>query len=100
MKGSRAGDVNARSRTVNLEDPLSGKLVCTPGMFKRVNPCSAAVAKYGKEALSSEELCFLRGSADRWWMLKSPTTRVGKEERGRASVGATVLSVMVFPRPL
>ena len=65
-KGIRAGDANARSRTEDLEDPWSGKPVCTPGMFRRVYPYSAALEKYGKEVLSSEELCFLRGSADGW----------------------------------
>ena len=74
--------------------------MCTPGMFRRVYPGSAALEMYGNEALSSEELCFLRGSADRWWRLKSATTSVSKEERVRARVGATVLSVMVFPHTL
>jgi len=55
--------------------------VCTPRVFRSVYPCSAALEKYGKEALSSQELCFLSGSADGSWMLTSPTTRVGKGER-------------------
>jgi len=33
-------------------------------------------------------------------MLKSPTTRIGKEAIGRASVGETVLSVGVAPQRL
>jgi len=74
--------------------------VCTPGVFSRVYPCSVGLENYGKEALSSEELCFLSGLADGWWMLKSPTTRIGKGVKGRARAGATVLSVMVLPHTL
>ena len=74
--------------------------MCTPGVLRRVYLCSVALEQSGKEALSSEELCVLSGSADGWWMLKSPTTRVGKGERGWAKVGVTVLSVMVFPYTL
>jgi len=46
----------ARSKTEDLKDPLSGNRVCTPRVFRRVYPNSAALEKYGKEAWSSEKL--------------------------------------------
>ena len=74
--------------------------MCTPVVFRSVNQCSAAREKYRKEAWSSEELCLLIRSGEGGWMLKSLTTRVGKEVAGRARVGETVLSVAVEPHTL
>jgi len=65
-----------------------------------VYPSSVALEKYGKEALSLEELCLLIGSAEGLCMLKSPITKVGKGVLGSARVGDTVLSVAVEPHTL
>ena len=65
-KGIKEEDANARSRTESLDDPRRGKWVCTSGVFRSVDPYSATLEKYGKEALSLEELCFLIGSAEGW----------------------------------
>jgi len=69
-------------------------------VFRSLYPSFAALEKYGKEALSSEELWLLIGSAEGWCILKSPTTKVGKGVFGRARVGDTVFSVAIEPHTL
>jgi len=62
--GTKEEDANARSRTDCLDDLWSGKRGYTSGVFRSVYPCSAALEKYGREALSWEKLCLLIGSAE------------------------------------
>jgi len=44
-KGTKEEDVNARSRTDCVDDLWSGKRGYTPGVFRSVYPCSAALEK-------------------------------------------------------
>src|SRR5438309_1210903 len=88
--GARAGEAKARSITEGLASPPRGNLVYTPGILRSEKPRSVAREKYGKETDISVGLYSLDGSAIGLWMLKSPTTRVGRGEGGKANSGETV----------
>lgn len=81
--GRRRGFAKDRSMTKGQAFATKGNLVYTLGLLRRAKAPCAAFSKYGDEETISRGENDRSGSERCLWMLRSPTTRRGRQEPGR-----------------